>query len=465
MTNTEVIQPRTTKAKGLNLWQLGGLCILGVLGSLNPFTVSICWLIVITYTLYGFVSNKPVIIWYFIAASPFIDLWSRLSRAPFVPTEIGKYYLVMAIVALFVQRVQKQRKPRSLYWTGTAIICLLIPSQIVGLLNFSLDQWIFNVLGMMELGCLLILASTERWDFERFCKTLQIGTFAIIPILVYLVVKTPNLSDVSFTLGANSVAAGGFGSNQVSTIIGLSMANILALIVLKRPFITLVWLNYLLIALLLYRGLLTFSRGGVIGGIVSILIMLLPAMLASWRSFIRYALIGVIMAGISVFIFNKANSLTGNKLLERYEGETMGTLSGDKVKNFNSVTSGRGNIMMADYMIFLNNPLFGVGAGQAKTLREKYGAVLAAAHTEYTRLISEHGIGGLLTDIVLISFPVFWVRKQKMKIWKAVSAAFFFIALFSASHSAMRTNITIVAYTLAAIPIYYIKQNNRNVLS
>ncbi len=446
---------RKFSAKSLSLWRLGWLAALGFAATLNTGVVTLTWLVVVLFSVYAFFTNKPAWIWYSVAISPFMELWARVTKASLVPMEVGKYYLVLAIIMLYLLRISERNKPRSLYNTGVIIIVFLLPSLVVALRVFSLDQWVFNVLSIVELALLLNLASKERWDIERFCKTLQIGSLGVILILVYISFKSPGLSEINFALNANDDAAGGFGSNQVSTILGLGIAYIMALIVLRRPFIKLSWLNYVLVGMLLFRALLTFSRGGVIGGMVTTIIMLLPAMLASHKTFLRYSLLGVVVGLISFSIFKEANSLTGNKLLLRYEGETAGTLSGDKAKNFNAITSGRGNIIEADVEVFFDNVLFGAGPGEARFLREKYGAVRAAAHTEYTRLLSEHGIGGLLVDIILIVFPVVWLRKQKLRAWKGVSAGLFFLAIFSAAHSATRTNITIVAYVLAAMPIYY----------
>ncbi|WP_332910234.1 hypothetical protein [Algoriphagus boritolerans] len=47
--------------------------------------------------------------------------------------------------------------------------------------------------------------------------------YPILSVLVYTIIKTPDLDSVEFSLGANFATAGGFGSNQVSTILGLGV--------------------------------------------------------------------------------------------------------------------------------------------------------------------------------------------------------------------------------------------------
>ena len=50
---------------------------------------------------------------------------------------------------------------------------------------------------------------------------LRIIWLTIIPVLVFSIIQTPDFKDISFQLGAVAETAGGFGSNQVSTVLGL----------------------------------------------------------------------------------------------------------------------------------------------------------------------------------------------------------------------------------------------------
>ena len=88
-----------------------------------------------------------------------------------------------------------------------------------------------------------------------------------------------------------------------------------------------------------------------------------------------------------------ANEVTDGKLLLRYQGETAGTLAGAKQKNFNTISSNRLSILEGDFGLFLDN-LFGVGAGASRYLRETSNGTIS--HVELGRLLSEHGVLGLL---------------------------------------------------------------------
>lgn len=440
-------------ARPLNSLHLAGILFVGVLAAKYPMVVSMLWLVIIVVTISGYMANRMQHVWYCIAASPMLEVWSRMAKAPFTPFEIGKYYLVFALLILFIHNLTRKSN-HAVYSIGMPMILLLIPSLIVGTYVFDRENWVFNILGTLEIGALLLFAARERWDINCFCKTLRMGMLPIIAILVYLTLSSPGVSEMKFVVGANFEATGGFGTNQVSTILGNGIVLIVILLILDFPIFRYKWISYIILAYLLFRGLLTFSRGGMIGALLCTLIAVMPAMLANMRSFVRFTFLISTLCLLGLMIFTITNSITNNKLLERFMGETEGTLTGWREKTLNSATSGRYGLIGADLQIFSNNVLFGVGPGEAKELRVKYGGIEnSAAHTEVTRLLSENGIGGGLFALVFMIFPVIWIRKQKIGKWKGISAALFTLAIFTSFHSAMRTNTTVVFYALAAIPI------------
>lgn len=440
------------------------ILVAGVLCNLSPAFITLLWGVALAITVAGVTKNRAEYIWYAIAASPVLEVLARVGKAPGVPYESGKYYLLFAIVALLLYHL-RNRSPRPLFFTGKLIALLLLPSILVGLATFNLDQWVFNGLAIFELACLLIFISIERWDVEQFCKTLQYTLIPIIFTILYISLRSPNVNEVTYTLTANTETSGGFASNQVSTIIGLGVLILSLLLMLKRPFVDNTLLNYVLIGFFIFRGLLTFSRGGMLIAGIAILIAFLFKLFSARGSFLKFIFFSCLIAIGGYFLLNKVNNLTRGALFLRYEGETKGTWSGYREKSLNTVTAGRVNLVLTDLKIFRRNFLFGVGPGGAKRVRRQYDDTYldfdVASHTEFSRLISEHGIGGLTVVLVLICFPVVWIRKQKMTLWKGISAALFIYALGTSTHSAMRTNVTSVYYALAAVPVYYLAGKKR----
>ena len=84
-------------------------------------------------------------------------------------------------------------------------------------------------------------------------------------------IETPNYSELSFSLNADFEASGGFGSNQVATILGLGMFFSFYAWMNKLLFSGLHVLDGFFIGLFAYQGFLTFSRGGMIIGLIAIL--------------------------------------------------------------------------------------------------------------------------------------------------------------------------------------------------
>ena len=88
--------------------------------------------------------------------------------------------------------------------------------------------------------------------------------------------------------------------------------------------------------------------------------------------------------------------------------------------------------------IFSNNILTGVGPGMATYLRKYYGyGSIVTAHSEFTRLLAEHGVFGLLSifSIIFLSFREYSIRKTQDR---CILICFTTIAILTMLHSAMR---------------------------
>jgi hypothetical protein len=439
-------------AESLSLIEVAVMLAIAFLCNSFEVLIAACWFGIFLITVWAYLKGNTSVVWYCIAASPAMEVWGRMSRAPMVPDEMGKYYLVLAIGVILLHNL-KHATHYPVHHAGKVLLLILLPSLVVHLATFNYDYWVFNGLGIIELTLLLLLSSVERWDVEKFCKALQYAMYPLFGILVFITLKTPTYENVEFQLNANSTA--GFGSNQVATILGLGILLSAALIVLKRPLIAFKPLNYAMIGYLLFRGLMTFSRGGMVVAAICIIIMMLPNMFASFRSFVRFAALSLALFSLGYVVFDKVNDISGNNLMLRYQGETSGTLDRTKRKNINTITSGRANIITSDWLIFKDNPIFGVGIGRSPAERRKYGFEATVAHTEFSRLMSEQGLWGACTVIGLFTFAFTWVFRQRLSAWKGVTAALFTIAILTTFHAAMRTNTSAVFYALAAIPVYY----------
>jgi O-antigen ligase len=87
---------------------------------------------------------------------------------------------------------------------------------------------------------------------------------------------------------------------------------------------------------------------------------------------------------------------------------------------------------------FLENPILGVGVGQSSAFRTSEFGRNVATHTEYTRIISEHGMLGLISFLfLLLAYGRAFVRNRHI-FARSISLAFSLWAFACMSHAAMR---------------------------
>ncbi|MCE7962958.1 MAG: hypothetical protein DYH05_10740 [Acidobacteria bacterium ACB1] len=117
-----------------------------------------------------------------------------------------------------------------------------------------------------------------------------------------------------------------------------------------------------------------------------------------------------------VLVFPYLNDFTGGGLQARFE---------------DTQTTHRAEIVESDVDIFLEHPIFGVGVGSAYSERQEFLGFKAASHTEFSRLISEHGMFGLIAIFCLIAIVVTRFRRSRSRLGRAfVVGAAAWAALF-----------------------------------
>jgi O-antigen ligase len=141
-----------------------------------------------------------------------------------------------------------------------------------------------------------------------------------------------------------------------------------------------------LLILFAVQSALTFSRGG-------LFIAFTSAMLTSlFLIKNRGARIRLVVLGVALFL------LGSYVILPKLEEFTRGKL----VTRFRNTEPTLRDVIVADDLkTWEDNPVFGVGPGQAKYLHKSF-RTSVAAHTEYSRLVAEHGIFGLASLLLLV---------------------------------------------------------------
>ncbi|GGG99499.1 ligase [Polaribacter pacificus] len=359
--------------------------------------------------------------------------------------EAGKYaIMIFLILGVFVGEVKQKFSLSFVFYLLLLLLGIVLTEVPVG---ESIRKAIaFNLTGPFLLGISALYFFKRVMTIEQVYQGLFIMLLPLFSLVTYLYFVTPNLEDIIFGGGANFDTSGGFGPNQVATAIGIGIFIIAINILTKRKITGFIALDIIFLMYFIYRGLLTFSRGGILTGAAAILVFAFFYILnqkASFKLLVRYS--GVtIFALIGIWLYT--SNVTGGMLYNRYAGKNA---LGVKKKD---ITSGRALLLQEQMSSFIYNPM-GIGVGNGKYKRElSEKSVTAASHNEIGRLLEEHGLIGLILLILLLFIPLenIWFSNNYQR---AFLISFYVFWFFTINHSAMRIAFSGFVYALSLIKI------------
>jgi hypothetical protein len=367
--------------------------------------------------------------------------------SPYIPYELSKYLqFILLIIGIFSGKRNGK--------IGYLMLILLIPALAYDFSNeVQFKDLVFNILAPINLCLGVIFFYRQSITLAQVKIVLIAIVLPLISALVFTYVKTPDYDEIEFQLGANFETTGGFGSNQVSTVFGLGMFLMFFLWYKRISLSGNRFIDGTLLFLFVLQGLLSFSRGGMIGGALAILVFLFfefrrkEPEKGNGKGVGKYLIPSLFLVLSTIWI---ANDITDGKLLLRYQGETEGTLAGKKEKDINSITTNRADIFEGDFLLFTNNT-FGVGAGASKYLRITQNGVVS--HIEFSRLLAEHGYLGLLFFVIFTIIPFFVFGKKNRASMKGFMLALFFLAWYTTFHAATRNFVTPLLIGISLITI------------
>ena len=309
-------------------------------------------------------------------------IWRALDAAVF--WETGKYGLIVLFSLSILKYGRGVRK------AGWPVIYFTLLIQGIFIMPFFDRQEIaFNLAGPLALALAVVFFSMLRIDQAVFKKILVALLAPTTTLATYVLGNILVSTNIIFGRSSNSQTSGDFGPNQVSVILaaGAFAAVYFALLESNRLY----KMFFLLLSLwLLGQSALTFSRSGLwVTGLSLGLTGLY--LLQDSRKRLNFLIASILVGSLAYFF-----------VLPVLESFTQNAFS---VRFVNMELTGRNEIIKADWMVFQRYPLFGVGPGQSKPLHAL--TYLASnAHTEYSRMLAEHGVLGLLSLMILI-FIVF----------------------------------------------------------
>lgn len=421
-----------------------------LLGLSTYFThwVLVGWLyLFILFTLYEILRNR--IDNYLILAASLayvvgIELLCRIAEtSPYIPYEFGKYYFLLILLVYILVVPLKGVSP------GFFIVVLSLPSLLLIPRDEFRVYFVNSFSGIFLTGLIGYVFYKLRINKTDLNRIITVMLYGLIAITVAVIIRTPDLEEVDFSLSANFDTSGNFGSNQVSTVMGMATMLIGLVLLVNLNVFQFKGLQLSFFFLFVVRGLLTFSRGGILGGVLSLFFAyIVPGGKYKGRIKLSLTIFLLVVCAIgSSFYF--VNQITDEALLERFRGETDATMRGLRERTLGTITSGRSALVLAEWQIFLENPILGVGPGAGyEARREKVGKRIAS-HTEVTRLLAEHGLFGLTIAVIFLFFPLIKIFRTPIGFDRIISTAFFSFAILTAFHAAMRTTVTPFLWGLA----------------
>jgi hypothetical protein len=366
--------------------------------------------------------------------------------------EFTKYaVLIFLFTGLFFEREKQHINPMF-------ILYLLLLLVGISFTNVPFPESIrkavaFNLSGPFLLGIAAMYFYNRKVSLIQLLSILFYMGLPIITMVSYLFFKTPSPQDIVFGSEANFEASGGFGPNQVSTILGIGFFILAIHVLLKKKFSGNVFLDYFLLIYVFYRILLTFSRGGlytIIIAMAAFLFFLILFQKNKMYQLIRYfALVLALLISVSIY----TSEITGGMLENRFLNKNkQGQVSGD-------LTTGRAWLFAQELESFYENPFFGIGVGSSKYHRLETTGKEAATHSEMSRLLSEHGAIGLLILILLLLIPIYQMKHQSY-LARAFLSSFMIIWFLTINHSAMRVALPAFFYGLSVIQFVKKEEND-----
>lgn len=357
-------------------------------------------------------------------------LWRQTQAV--VPWELGKY-LLMVIFTVGIIRFVGRTKRAGATWL---FLLALLPACAVPFVKFGviggIEPTSFNVSGLVALGLGVLFLSQVAGPWSSMRPALWCLVAPVIATATLGAIGSLALDASDFTTESNFAAASGFGPNQVSAILGLG-ALCLLLLAIREDAFTPTFASIALAGWFLVQAALTFSRGGVMN-VAAAMLAALPFLLRRRDTASRVLVLFLVIGLLGVLmVFPRLNTFTGGKLQTRYSNTQEADL--------------RTRVARTEYEAFVDSLPLGLGVGEAEKILIDRRAI--QAHTEYTRLLAEHGLFGVVAILCLLAMIVQAYRRQTIPWGRAWTAAFAAWTLVNMSHAATRIAAPSFTFALA----------------
>lgn len=432
--------------------------VLGLISTLTPYSIIIWFWFIVFYQLLNINKNIKLNIVYLVVYLSSLEAICRYSNtSPFVPYEIGKYSIFVLIIIGIIKGSKQNLK------SGFLIILLFIPGIFLGLNQISnpsvFSDLVFNVLGSINIVLIIMFFYKTNISKNQFIGLFRLYLYPSVSALFFVIFKSQDISSIEFGLGANFDAVANLSTNQVSTIFGGSILVLSIMIFEKWKFTKYDVINFSLLILFIFRAFFSFSKGGIIVSALTFFIYLFLKNKSKKYFSTKRIMRSVTVILIFLISFFVTNKITNGQLLLRFQGETTGTISGNREVSLSTLTTGRNMIFFEDLNIFNEHTFFGVGVGQSKKYRLL--TKQQSAHIELSRLLAEHGLFGLIIFLWIISIGFSLLRNKNIPL-RNILISLYCYSLFTSFHSATRTSLSFLFFGISVLLINDFKSKISN---
>jgi len=380
------------------------------------------------------------------------EVFFRMTKA-FVLYESGKYAVILfLLLGMFYQGFKRKSMIYVIY------LLLLIPGIYISYLDFSFgDKYrqmiLFNLSGPLCLGIAAIYCYERTVYFKDFLKYLNYIVYPLIAMTVYVFFYNIDVQSVITGTASTSATSGGYGPNQVATMLGLGMFILYSRFLIPYQNKLLHFVMMFFLVAISYRAIITFSRGGVFVAVAMIGIFTLVYFLyASAKAKFRFSYKFIAILGAVFAIWSYAILTTDGLITNRYTNkDSLGREKAD-------VTTGRARLLDADLEAFAESPIFGVGVGQIKGYYAETLDTTIPTHNEISRMLAEHGLLGIFALLILGITPLVSKFRGRKNIFFFPFILFWLLTIL---HSSMRIAAPAFIYGLCLLNLRYEKENSR----
>lgn len=372
------------------------------------------------------------------------DVFFRMTKG-LVFYELHKYLLIVFVIIGLLFELSKTKGGVYLIYMFLLLIGIVFTEYDI--VESVRKMVAFNLAGPISLGVVALYCYKKKLQLAQLVRILFYALLPVISMAIYLFLYTPSVKESVTGTGSNFATSGGFGPNQVATILGLGMFVLITRLILNKSKGLQFYVEFGLLILISYRGLVTFSRGGVVSALIAALFFIVLTFGKAKQNLRTKLVKTVLLFGvIGIGIWGYALVTTSGLIENRYANKNA--LGQEK----EDISTGRSDLILVELEAFLESPILGIGVGKNKEYRLDKTGVEAASHNEISRLLAEHGSLGILAFLILFFTPLLLRLGNRSNIY---FYSCFFLWFLTINHSSMRIAFPSFIYGLALLDITY----------